>query len=76
MQLLSVCCSDPQKGAPSLSDSHSGGLALLQDPVLIASIGALVWCSLMIAAFCLFWRHSRTGCLTQRHGHGRAKGVA
>ncbi|XP_053187787.1 roundabout homolog 1 [Scomber japonicus] len=48
-------------------------LTLLQDPVLIGSIGALLWFIFMVAAVCLFRRHSRTGHLIP--GHGRAKGL-
>lgn len=76
--LLSVRCSDPQTGGLPESDSQRQGLsqvlALLQDPVVIGSIGALLWCGLMFAAVCLFRRHSRTGHLMPRHG--RAKGVS
>lgn len=66
-----VFCLDPQKNG----DPHSQntvGLSLLQDPLLIGSIGALLWCSLMIAAVCLCRRHGRTGRLIPKHG--RAKG--
>ncbi|XP_038565144.1 roundabout homolog 1 isoform X2 [Micropterus salmoides] len=68
---------NPQIRSPPDSDSQrrnvSQVLALLQDPVLIGSIGALLWCSLMVAAVCLFRRHSRTGHLIPRHGG--AKGL-
>ncbi|XP_035482611.2 roundabout homolog 1 isoform X1 [Scophthalmus maximus] len=67
---------DPQMGGPPESDSQrrlSQVLALLQDPVLIGSIGALLWCILMVAAVYLFRRHSRTGHLLP--GHGKAKGL-
>ncbi|XP_040907586.1 roundabout homolog 1 isoform X2 [Toxotes jaculatrix] len=67
----------PQLGGPSESDSQRPArpqvLALLQNPVLIGSIGALLWCLLMVAVVCLFKRHSRTGHLIP--GHGRAKGL-
>lgn len=49
------------------------GLALLKDPVVIGSIGALVWCILMIAAVCMYRRHNRTGQLIS--GHGKRKGL-
>ncbi|XP_051257416.1 roundabout homolog 1 isoform X3 [Dicentrarchus labrax] len=68
---------NPQIGVPPESDSQRRGLsqvlALLQDPVFIGSIGALLWCGLIVAAVCLFRRHSRTGHLIP--GHGRAKGL-
>eukprot|EP00064_Thunnus_orientalis_P001310 superscaffoldBa00000089_g1313 len=68
---------NPQKGTPPESDSHrrdlSPILTLLQDPVLIGIIGALLWCIFMVAAVYLFRRHSRTGHLIP--GHGRAKGL-
>ncbi|KAI3373941.1 hypothetical protein L3Q82_021984 [Scortum barcoo] len=68
---------NPQISSPPESDSErqhlSQVLALLQDPVFIGSIGALLWCGLMVAAVCLFRRHSRTGHLIP--GHGRAKGL-
>ncbi|XP_029303568.1 roundabout homolog 1 isoform X1 [Cottoperca gobio] len=68
---------NPQIGGPPGSDSQRGDLsqvlALLQDPVLIGSIGALLWCVLMVAVVYLFKRHSRTGHLMS--GHGRAKGL-
>ncbi|XP_044077930.1 roundabout homolog 1 isoform X2 [Siniperca chuatsi] len=68
---------NPQLGGPPESDTRrrdvSQILALLQDPVLIGSIGALLWCCLMVAAVYLFRRHSRTGHLIS--GHGRAKGL-
>ncbi|KAM9348952.1 roundabout homolog 4 [Symphorus nematophorus] len=68
---------NPQTGGHPESDrerrDQSRVLALLQDPVLIGSIGALLWCGLMVAAVCLFRRHSRTGHLIP--GHGRGKGL-
>ncbi|XP_074467231.1 roundabout homolog 4 isoform X2 [Sebastes fasciatus] len=66
---------NPQLGVPPGSDSRdpSQVLALLQDPVLIGTIGTLLWCFLMVAAVYLFRRHSRTGHLIA--GHGRAKGL-
>ncbi|XP_071317205.1 roundabout homolog 4 isoform X1 [Trachinotus anak] len=68
---------NPQVGGPPESDGQrrdlSQVLALLQDPVLIGSVGALLWCVLMVAAVCLFRRHSRTGHLMP--GHGKKKGL-
>ncbi|XP_070774152.1 roundabout homolog 4 [Enoplosus armatus] len=68
---------NPQIGGPPGSGSQrrdlSQVLALLQDPVLIGSVGALLWCGLMVAAVYLFRRHRRTGHLIP--GHGRAKGL-
>lgn len=66
-----VLSSDPQKTGSSHSDL-SWGLTLLQDPLLIGGIGALLWCTLMIAAVWLFRRHGKTGRLLPRHG--RSKG--
>ncbi|KAM7398629.1 hypothetical protein PAMA_006507 [Pampus argenteus] len=67
----------PQTATPPESDSHrrdlSPVLVLLQDPVLIGCIGALLWCIFMVAAVYLFRRHSRTGQLIP--GHGKAKGL-
>lgn len=72
--------SDPQIGSSSSSsesDSDSRDpspfLALLHDPVLIGSIGALLWCLLMVAAVYLFKRHGRMGHMMP--GRDRAKGV-
>uniref|UniRef100_A0A667Z7G4 Roundabout, axon guidance receptor, homolog 4 (Drosophila) n=1 Tax=Myripristis murdjan TaxID=586833 RepID=A0A667Z7G4_9TELE len=45
-------------------------MAVLRDPVLIGSVGALLWCVLMATAVCLFRRHTRTGHL----GPGCSKG--
>lgn len=68
---------NPQLGVPPESESQrqnvSQVLALLQNPVLIGSVGALLWCVLMAAAVYLFRRHSRTGRLIP--GHGKAKGL-
>ncbi|XP_047462074.1 roundabout homolog 1 isoform X2 [Mugil cephalus] len=67
---------DPQSGASPELDSQrrdlSRVMALVQDPVLIGSIGALLWCILMVAVVCLFRRH-RTGHLIP--GHCKAKGL-
>ncbi|KAG7516165.1 roundabout-like 4 isoform X1 [Solea senegalensis] len=63
-------------GGPAESDSQrrdlSQVLALFQDPVLIGSIGALLWCILMVAAVCLFRRHSGTGLMP---GQGKGRGL-
>uniref|UniRef100_UPI003AAB9EC6 roundabout homolog 4 n=1 Tax=Centroberyx gerrardi TaxID=166262 RepID=UPI003AAB9EC6 len=68
---------EPQKGGSPQSDNESRDvsqvLAVLRDPVLIGSIGALLWCILMATAVCLFRRHTRTGHLVP--GHGKAKGL-
>ncbi|XP_036976421.1 roundabout homolog 1 isoform X1 [Acanthopagrus latus] len=68
---------NPQKAISPESESQrrdlSQVLAVLQDPVLIGSIGALLWCVLMVTAVFLFRRHSRTGHLIP--GHGKAKGL-
>ncbi|KAM3868725.1 roundabout homolog 4 [Diretmus argenteus] len=66
-----------QPGGSSESDSHSRDLsqvlAVLQDPVLIGIVGALLWCVLMATAVCLFRRHTRTGHLGR--GHRKSKGL-
>ncbi|KAK7925473.1 hypothetical protein WMY93_007783 [Mugilogobius chulae] len=49
-------------------DAASSVLSLLRDPVVIGSIGALLWCILMLAAVCLYRRHSRTARLIGIHG--------
>ncbi|KAM4619773.1 roundabout homolog 4 [Polymixia lowei] len=68
---------DSQKLESPSSDSQSRDvsqvLATLRDPVLIGSVGALLWCVLMVTAVCLFRRHTRTGHLGR--GHSRAKGL-
>ncbi|XP_034539221.1 roundabout homolog 1 isoform X2 [Notolabrus celidotus] len=68
---------NPQTSSPPDSDRKdqdvSHVLALLQDPVLIGSVGALLWCGLMVVAVCLCRRHRRTGHLIPRHG--RTKGL-
>ncbi|XP_055082794.1 roundabout homolog 1 isoform X2 [Periophthalmus magnuspinnatus] len=46
-------------------------LSVLRDPVVIGSIGALLWCVLMIAVVCLYRRHSRTGQLIPMNGKRR-----
>ncbi|XP_067350514.1 roundabout homolog 4 isoform X3 [Channa argus] len=64
-----------QISGPPDSDSQRWELSqtLFQDPVLIGSIGALLWCILMVAAVFLFRRRSKAGHLIL--GHGRAKGL-
>ncbi|XP_029957379.1 roundabout homolog 1 [Salarias fasciatus] len=68
---------NPQLGGLPDPDTRTGAvspvLSLLQDPVLIGCVGALLWCVLMVAAIFLFRRHSRTGRLLPRHG--RSKGL-
>ncbi|KAF7659809.1 hypothetical protein LDENG_00292570 [Lucifuga dentata] len=48
-------------------------LAMLQNPVLIGSIGALLWCILMVTAVYFCRRHSRTGHLVPKHS--KTKGL-
>ncbi|KAM6969949.1 roundabout homolog 4 [Aplochiton taeniatus] len=67
---------DPQR--PGFPPSDSPGdlsqvLAVLRDPVLIGSLGALLWCVLMVTAVCLYRRHTRPSHLGA--GHGKAKGL-
>ncbi|XP_061595073.1 roundabout homolog 1 isoform X2 [Cololabis saira] len=63
----------------SLSESEtqnralSSVLELLQDPVLIGSVGALVWCILVFGAVCLFRRRSSAAHLFSRHS--KTKGL-
>lgn len=82
--LISICqprtvCfySDLDVGGATDSDNPKQDvftlLTLLQDPVLIGSIGALLWCLLMIAAVLLFRRQSSAGQLLPHHG--KTKGV-
>lgn len=71
----SCCCSDPQTERSQTDDhiqSPSVVLGLLQDPVVIGSVCAILWCILMVAAVCLFRRHSSA--LLSRHG--KAKGLS
>ncbi|XP_008426635.1 roundabout homolog 1 isoform X1 [Poecilia reticulata] len=67
----------PQLGGATDPDTHKQNafsvLALLQDPVLIGSVGALLWCLLMIAAVFLFRHHSSAGQLSPHHS--KAKGL-
>ncbi|XP_057677310.1 roundabout homolog 4 isoform X2 [Corythoichthys intestinalis] len=56
--------SEPENHRPD----QSSLLLLLQDPVLIGSIGALLWFFFMVAAVCLLRRHSKMG-------RNRAKGL-
>lgn len=69
---------DPQRGVGLDSDAQrrdlSQVLALLQDPVLIGSVGALLWCVLMVAVICLLRRQGRAGHLLPRPG--RSKGAS
>ncbi|XP_075876116.1 roundabout homolog 4 isoform X2 [Nelusetta ayraudi] len=68
---------NPQRGVGLDSDTQrrdlSQVLALLQDPVLIGSVGALLWCVLMVAVICLLRRQGRAGHLLPRPG--RSKGL-
>ncbi|XP_072302993.1 roundabout homolog 4 [Eucyclogobius newberryi] len=62
---------NPSGGRPADNEGDtkaSSVLALLRDPVVIGSIGALLWFVLMVAAVCLYRRHSRTGRLMAIHG--------
>ncbi|XP_062870532.1 roundabout homolog 1 isoform X2 [Trichomycterus rosablanca] len=45
------------RNALNLSDV----LALMRDPVFIGSVGALLWCVLMVTAVCLYRKHIRPG---------------
>ncbi|XP_037543579.1 roundabout homolog 1 [Nematolebias whitei] len=63
----------PFETHPETEKNVSGVLDLLQDPVLIGSMGAVLWCVLMVAAVCLFRRHSSMDPLLARHG--KAKGL-
>lgn len=66
---------DPQRAAGLDSGGQrrdlSQALALLQDPVLIGSVGALLWCVLMVAVICLLRRQGRAGNLLPRPGRGK-----
>lgn len=70
--ILSCCSADtPFETHPETERQKknvSGVLDLLQDPVLIGSIGAILWCVLMVAAVCIFRRHSSMDPLLARHG--------
>ncbi|XP_064207151.1 roundabout homolog 1 isoform X3 [Anguilla rostrata] len=48
-------------------------LAVVRDPVFIGSVGALLWCVLMVTAVCLYRRHSRPAHL--RHSHRKSAGL-
>ncbi|KAK6317297.1 hypothetical protein J4Q44_G00126970 [Coregonus suidteri] len=67
----------PRFGAPQ-SDGPirdlSQVLSVLRDPVFIGSVGALLWCVLMVMAVCLYRRHTRPGDHLGR-GQGKAKGL-
>uniref|UniRef100_A0A3P9DBB3 Roundabout, axon guidance receptor, homolog 4 (Drosophila) n=1 Tax=Maylandia zebra TaxID=106582 RepID=A0A3P9DBB3_9CICH len=60
-------------GVGMLSDPHG---FVIQDPVLLGSIGAVLWCVLMGAAICLFRHHSRTGQLIPRPGKAKLRRLA
>lgn len=66
---------DPQRSGTPDSDAQrrdlSQVLALLQDPVLIGSVGALLWLVLMVAVVCLLRRQGRAGHLLPRPGRGK-----
>lgn len=64
---------EPQRGVGLDSEGYRRDqvLALLQDPVLIGGVGALLWCVLMIAVICLLRRQGRAGSLLPRHGRGK-----
>ncbi|XP_038153757.1 roundabout homolog 1 isoform X2 [Cyprinodon tularosa] len=63
---------NPQLGAAAHWD-RKPALALLQEPEFIGSVGALLWCLLMIAAVVLFRCRSSRGRLLAQHG--KAKGL-
>lgn len=42
-------------------------LALMREPVFIGSVGALLWCIMMVTAACLYRKHVRPA--TLRGGH-------
>ncbi|KAM3601676.1 uncharacterized protein V6R79_016599 [Siganus canaliculatus] len=67
---------NPKMGSSPESESQQQGLsqvlALLQSPVVIGSIGALLWCGLMVAAVCLCRRHKSSHLIP---GRSRAKGL-
>ncbi|KAJ8267100.1 hypothetical protein GJAV_G00138390 [Gymnothorax javanicus] len=48
-------------------------LAVVRDPVFIGSIGALLWCILMVTAVCLYRRHTRPAHL--RHSRRKTAGM-
>lgn len=56
------------EGDDAPADSPPALALLLRDPVVIGSVGALLWCMLMVAAVCLYRKHSRTGQLMPLHG--------
>ncbi|KAJ8275944.1 hypothetical protein COCON_G00076960 [Conger conger] len=64
-----------QAVAPVRSDSAALAqvLMVLRDPVFIGSIGALLWCALMVTAVCLYRRHTRPPHL--RHSHRKTAGM-
>uniref|UniRef100_A0A4W5N3G3 Roundabout, axon guidance receptor, homolog 4 (Drosophila) n=1 Tax=Hucho hucho TaxID=62062 RepID=A0A4W5N3G3_9TELE len=69
---------DSQRSDSPQSDSPSRDLtqvlAVLRGPVFIGSVGALLWCILVITAVCLYRRHTRPGDHLGR-GHIKAKGL-
>ncbi|KAJ8398988.1 hypothetical protein AAFF_G00416550 [Aldrovandia affinis] len=67
---------EPQQAvAPhqSSSETFAQVLAVVRDPVFIGSVGALLWCVLMVTAVCLYRRHTRPAHL--RHSHRKAAGL-
>lgn len=42
-------------------------LAVVQDPVFIGSVGVILWLLLMVAAVCLYRRHTRASSLGHKH---------
>lgn len=42
-------------------------LALMREPVFIGSVGALLWCVMMVTAACLYRKHVRP--VSLRGGH-------
>ncbi|KAJ7996920.1 hypothetical protein DPEC_G00223500 [Dallia pectoralis] len=68
---------DSQRSGAPQSDGPSNltqVLSVVRDPAFIGSVGALLWCALMVTAACLYRRHARPskqlGC-----GNGKAKGL-
>ncbi|KAL0994534.1 hypothetical protein UPYG_G00123610 [Umbra pygmaea] len=49
-------------------------LSVLRDPTFIGTVGALLWCALMVTAVCLYRRHARASDHLGR-GNGKAKGL-
>ncbi|XP_028321967.1 roundabout homolog 1 isoform X2 [Gouania willdenowi] len=63
----------PPSGGQNQDQDRSTFWALFQDPVLIGSISALLWCVVMVAGVCLYRRYSRTNNLLSRRN--RIKGL-